>query len=128
MNELITQSNQAATVPAASDALITVDDTLRHGLGQQADSSVALINDLLDSAPSGVAQKFLKSGIFRDPEVVSWVVSLIMSDSDPIADGASVEREIAAIQKMMRNSGSDYWRGPNAERIQARYRTLVASR
>src|SRR5262249_28721598 len=118
-----TKPDQPA-VPAVSDALLAVDDSLRQGLGQQADSSVALVNDLLDMAPSSVAQKLVQSGVFRDPEIVSWVASLLEAESD-IRNGVSVEQQIAEIEHVLRTDRARYNRDL---KLQARYRTLIASR
>jgi len=42
--------------------------------------------------------------------------------------GAAIGDEIANIEKLMGNKASDYWRGPKAEKMQERYRQLVAAR
>lgn len=124
MNELIAQPKQAA-VPTAPDALLAVDDGLRHSLGGQADASVALVNDLLDVAPTNVAKALLQSGIFRNAEVVAWVASLLQSQEVVAADGLTVEREIAMIQHILRTDRQRY----NKDlAMQARFQTLLASR
>ncbi len=40
----------------------------------------------------------------------------------------SVDSEIFAIERMMRDRRSRYWRGPESERLQARYRELIDKR
>ena len=42
--------------------------------------------------------------------------------------GAAIGDEIAGLEKQMRNKNSEYWRGANAEKLQARYRELVGAR
>jgi hypothetical protein len=39
-----------------------------------------------------------------------------------------LEDEIAKWDKQMADKNSEYWKGPNAEKIQARYRDLVKAR
>lgn len=41
---------------------------------------------------------------------------------------SSIQDEIAEIEKKMANKSSDYWKGPGAEKMQARYRDLVDAR
>lgn len=42
--------------------------------------------------------------------------------------GKTVSDEIASWEEKMKDKGSDYWKGPNAEKNQARYRALISQR
>ena len=44
------------------------------------------------------------------------------------SDSAGVDAEIKAMNKMMADRSSAYWKGPNAERNQERYRSLLRGR
>lgn len=130
MNELTTTPNN---LPTTSDAaidspLVMVSDSLRQGLGANAHGHVAIVNDLLASAPSNVQRDLLQSGVFDKPHVVAWVAALLLDDGEGIEDAADIERAIREIEKLMADRGSSYWRGPDAERLQARYRFLIGSR
>lgn len=125
MNELTTYQGDNLPANVQFDPVVAVGDGLRHGLGQDAEPSVAMVNGLLALAPKSVVTTILRSGVFQDPAVVRWVVSLLMSEGDPVAGDADAEREIAHIQHIMK---TDRRRYNNDERMQARYRTLIASR
>lgn len=50
----------------------------------------------------------------------------VQAGSGPLPSGsAGVEGELAQLKSMMSNKRSAYWKGPNAELFQARYRALV---
>lgn len=130
MNELTTiQTSTTATIDSTLDTqLVTVSDSLRQGLGANAEGNIALVNDLLATASPQVQRDLLASGVLNKPHVIAWIAAVLDDDDAGIEDTAGIEREVRKIEAMMANRTSAYWRGPDSERLQARYRTLIGSR
>ncbi len=100
------------------------------------------IMSLLDTAPTGVKDFILTArgpddqALFNNPNVLRFFDSLARQ-INPVATvvpghtgniGAAIGDEIQKLEKMMGSKTSEYWKGPNAEKNQARYRELVGAR
>lgn len=117
------------------------EDELRAEFGPEYRRNVTLANQLLDSAPGGIKDRLLGgrmadgTPIGNDPNVIRWLVSL-SRELNPVAtvvpgSGSNavqaVEAEISGLRKMMGDNKSEYWKGPNAAKNQARYRELTSA-
>lgn len=100
------------------------------------------IMSLLDTAPQGVKDVLMAArgpddgALFNNPNVLRFFDSLARQ-INPVATvvpgvtgniGVAIGDEIQKLEKMMGNKSSEYWKGPNAEKNQARYRELVNAR
>lgn len=100
------------------------------------------IMSLLDTAPEGVKEVFMaargpdESALFNNSKVLRFFDS-IARQINPVATvvpgitgniGTAIGDEIQKYEKMMGNKNSEYWKGANAEKNQARYRELVNAR
>ncbi|SRR5260221_598370 len=100
------------------------------------------IMSLLDTAPSGVKEILMaargpdEGALFNNPNVLRFFDSLARQ-INPVATvvpgvtgniGTAIGDEIQKYEKMMGNKNSEYWKGTNAEKNQARYRELVSAR
>lgn len=61
----------------------------------------------------------------NDPSVLRWLLRLTQPAGAYPGNADAEKREIEAL---MRKPGSRYWKGPEAESIQARYRELLSGR
>lgn len=100
------------------------------------------IMSLLDTAPTGVKEILMaargpdEGALFNNPNVLRFFDSLARQ-INPVATvvpgvtgniGTAIGDEIQKYEKMMGNKNSEYWKGANAEKNQARYRELVSAR
>lgn len=107
--------------------------------GSEVKLNISLINGLLDNAPAGVKDQLLGARLGdgtplgNHVDTLKWLASLAR-EVNPMAtvvpgSGSNaqqaMESELADIEKLMANPKSDYWKGPKAEKMQARYRELV---
>jgi hypothetical protein len=117
------------------------EDALRAEWGGEYRGNVNAIKGMLESAPGGIADKILSArmadgrAITNDPAVLAWLASTAR-ELNPVAtvvpaggdQTGAIADEISSLKKMMGNTSSDYWKGPHAEKNQARYRQLVEAR
>lgn len=133
---------QAEQVARDEEARIAAEDELRQEFGSDYRRNLQIAKNLLDSAPEGLADKILGgrtaegTPLGNDPDVIRWLVGL-SRELNPIATVVpgsgtnaiqAVESEIATLTAMMGDHSSEYWKGPNAQRNQERYRELVSAR
>lgn len=116
------------------------EDALRAEWGGEYRRNLAAINGLLDGAPSGVKEALMgaragRSAVFNNPQVVGWFAQLAreINPAATVVPGASnpgsaINDEISQIEALMGDRSSKYWKGPEAEKIQQRYRDLVSTR
>lgn len=96
-------------------------------------TNIHLINQYLDCLPPAVTMALENATLpdgtlaLNSPSVLRW---LAQQARGPVLSGQrpaqSYADEKADIEALMGNSSSAYWKGPNAERLQARYRDLVS--
>lgn len=118
------------------------EDLLRSEWGSDFRPNIDGINALLRQADEKVASAFLTArtsdgiALLNTPEVARWLAgharelgyvgaTMVPAGGDL---GASLAAEIASIEKLVGDRGSDYWRGPGAAKMQARYGQLIAAR
>lgn len=114
-----------------------IRDQFTKEWGANYGANVKRIRSFIDSLPLSV-QDVLWEGRtqdgalgLNDPSVLRWLLRLSHPAGayQPGRHGVSgVEQEIADMRKLMQNPQSEYWKGPNAEKIQARYRDLLSMR
>lgn len=115
-------------------------EALREEWGGKYKAYTNLIKGMLDSAPEGVGESIMHAragdgtALLNNPQVMRWLLGMKL-EIDPVATlvpsganpTAAIEAEIGTLTKMMGDRSSDYWKGPNAEKNQARYRELVSA-
>ena len=127
---------------ADQQATQTFEDTMRPEWGQEYRSNLNSIHALLDMAPEGVKDRFLNgrladgTPIGSDPDTLRWMANLSrqINPVTTLVPGAganisqAIDDEIGKLEGMMGNKGSEYWKGPTSEKMQARYRDLIDAR
>ena len=117
-------------------------DALRAEFGPDYRQNVNLIKGLLDTGPTGLKQKLLSgrmadgTPIGSDPDVLRFLATVArqINPVTTLIPGAganiagAIDDELSKLNGMMGNRGSEYWKGPNAEKNQKRYRELVSAR
>jgi hypothetical protein len=136
------QEQQAAAIAEADVShKDEMENTLRAEWGAEYRGNVNAITSMLSTAPGGIKDKILSArmadgrAIMNDPDVLRWfattsrelnpVATVVPSGGDQMG---AITDELAGIEKLMGNRSSEYWKGPKADAMQARYRTLVAAR
>lgn len=117
------------------------EDALRADWGSDYRRNVTVAENFINSAPQTVKDKLFggrtPSGrLFgADPDVLKWLaqVSLDLNPAASVlpATGSEIKGlgdRISEIEKMMRDRSGDYYRGPNAKKLQDEYIQLVAAR
>jgi hypothetical protein len=118
-----------------------MEDTLRAEWGGEYRGNVNAIGAMLESAPGGIKDKILSArtadgrAIMNDPDVLRWfattarelnpVATVVPAGGDQMG---AITDEIGKIEKLMGNRQSEYWKGPTADKMQARYRELITAR
>ena len=131
-----------ATTEAEKKAEQATDEKLRGIWGTDYRPNKAMVEALLSRAPAGFRDRFMNgyladhTPIKASPEAWQWLVQMEReinpfatvvpgSTGDP---GKNLETELTDIKKHMANTGQPpYWKGPEAEKMQARYRELIAA-
>lgn len=136
------QEQQAAAIAEADVAhKDEMENTLRAEWGPEYRSNVNAVVSMLSTAPGGIKDKILSArmadgrAITNDPDVLRWLASTAR-ELNPVAtvvpaggdQMGAINDEIGALEKLMGNRSSEYWKGPNADKNQARYRQLVEAR
>lgn len=135
------RAEQQTAVREAEDRQLadTARLTLRDEWGSEFTLNSNLISGLLDTAPAGVKDGLLRgrladgTPIGSDPNTLRWLASMAreVNPTATVTAGAGttsqqvIESELASISKLMGDRTSEYWRGPGADKMQARYRDLL---
>jgi hypothetical protein len=132
---------EARTEQDRTLAMSTID-TLRSEWGQDFRVNMSVIGSMLDGAGEGMKDKILQARmpdgtpIGSSPEALKMFVSLareinpmptIVPPAGANISGA-IDDEISKFNSMMGDKSSAYWKGPDAEKHQARYRELIAAK
>jgi hypothetical protein len=118
-----------------------MEDALRSEWGAEYRGNVNAINSMFDGAPGGIKEKIMSArmadgrAILNDPDVLRWFATT-SRELNPAAtvvppggdQMGAINDEIGKIEKLMGNRSSEYWKGPGADKMQARYRELVSAR
>lgn len=115
---------------------------LREEWGGDFKKNLNAVNGLLQSLPEETRLAFETARtadgklIGNDPAIIKWLAATAY-EINPAATvmpssvnnpGAAINDEIASLEKMVGDKGSDYWKGPNAAKNQARYLELLSAK
>lgn len=121
------------------NARVENDEVLREEWGSEYKLNKNLISGLLDLAPNGVKEQILNGRLSDGTPIGShaptlrWLANLAR-EVNPVATvvpgsgtnaAQAIESELASITALMGDKTSAYWKGPTADKMQARYRELV---
>lgn len=132
--------NEQAITEAEKKAADATEDALRKEWGADYRTNKAMAEALLARSPAGFRDRFMNgyladhTPIKASPEAWKWLVQM-EREINPAATvlpgaggdlGKTIETELAEIKKHMANHGQPpYYKGPEAEKMQARYRELI---
>lgn len=138
------QEQQAAEVAKADkETKAKTEDTLRADWGANYRANVQATNEFVASAfgdlGKDIVQAVLPDGsrLGDNAQVVQALAKLalemnpaatLVPNSGGTLGGTGVEARIGEIDKLMAKQGSEYWKGPNSEKIQKEYRDLITAR
>ena len=115
------------------------EDKLRQEWGADYRTNKAMAEALLTRAPAGFRDRFMNgyladhTPIKASPEAWKWLVQM-EREINPAATvvpgaggdvGKTIAAELIDLKKLMADGNSKYWKGPEAEQLQARYRQLL---
>jgi hypothetical protein len=134
------QAIELRSADLATSAATTAE--LREKWGSEYPLNINLVDGFLSTAPAGLKEQLngarLADGtpLMADSKALIWLADLARAANPTatIIPGAgmttlqTVEGELENITKLMADRESDYWKGPKAEGMQARYRTLVETK
>lgn len=134
------QAAQQAEQDAAFKA--ETEDALRSEWGNEYRRNLNQVEGFLGGLPNGLGARLamarLSDGrpLGADPDAVAWLAQQAreanplasVMGNDPGDKGQALSDEIASLETMMGDRKSEYWKGPKAESLQARYRELVTVR
>lgn len=117
-------------------------DALRNEWGPDYRRNVNAVKSLLGSAAGDLTEVFAQArladgtSVLNQPDVMRFLAGMAreINPSHTVVPGAgsnaanAIADEISNLEKMMGDHGSDYWKGPSADKNQTRYRELVAAR
>jgi hypothetical protein len=118
-----------------------VQDELRPEWGAEYRGNVNAIKSMLETAPGEIGQKIMSArmpdgrAVMNDPAVLRWLATTAR-ELNPVAavvpaggnQMQAIDDEIASIKGLMGDKSSKYWKGPEAEKMQARYRELISAK
>lgn len=135
------QLEMDALTDSDNSANETTEDLLRTEWGDGYRGNMNKIHGLLDTAPEGVKEDILgarlASGVplGSDPNALKFLINLALIQNPTttiVPSGGnmidSINDEILELEGMMGNKTSKYNRGPESEKLQGRYRELIAAR
>jgi hypothetical protein len=116
----------------------TTEDELRAEWGQEYRKNLNVMGAVRDMMPPGLAEKLFAGRtadgtlIGNDPAFIRWVVGL-GRELNPAAtllpatgsDMKSLGDRKAEIDKLIKDRHSEYYKGPNAQKLQTEYRDLL---
>jgi len=124
---------------AGAAAERATEDALRQEWGADYRPNKAMAEALLARAPAGFRDRFM-NGFLADhtpikasPEAWKWLVQMEreINPASTVVPGAggdlgkTIDSELSELKKEMADQNSAYWKGPDAEKKQARYRQLL---
>ena len=132
-----TQTDEQATKD--TELARATQDELRGKWGNEYRPNINAVHGLLDQAPAGLKDLLLNGRLADGTPIGSSVAGLewlaqmarIVNPAGTVVPagttniGQAISAELDKLTKMMGNRNSEYWKGPNAEKNQARYRELV---
>lgn len=133
---------QSAAVGEAEEAAVQkADDQLRQEWGSDYRLNMAMAEALLSRAPAGFRDRFMNgylddhTPIRASTEAWKWLVQMEreINPAGTVVPGAganvgkAIADELNDLKKLMADQNSEYWKGPKAESMQARYRELLGA-
>ena len=132
----------AATQEADKTHAREVTDALRAKWGNDYRSNIGQVMSFLDSLGGELKAQLMDATLpdgrrlFNNPDIVSWFTDKarelnpagILIPAAGENAGATIDAEMQNIEKLMGNKSSEYWKGPKAETMQARYRQLIEAK
>lgn len=130
-----------ATTEAEKKLEQAAEDKLRQEWGSDYRVNKAMAEALLSRAPKGFRDRFMNgylddhTPIKASPEAWKWLVQL-EREINPAATvvpgaggdlGKTIDAELTQLRTLMADGNSTYWKGPEAEKNQARYRDLLTA-
>lgn len=137
------QQEKLADQRAQADAQIRqqTEDVLREEFGPDYRRNIKAVDELLSGAPGELKDRLLGARLSdgtplgNDPDAIRWLVGLarelnpigtVLPGSGSNATQALAD-EKAGIEALMGDRSSEYWKGPKAAQLQARYRELITA-
>lgn len=134
------QEKQLAAQAASDDATwqATRDELRDEWGGADFRRNQNAINNFIATLPDGIGERLLTARgpdgrkLGADPGVLRWMASLA-NEANPVASvlppgttqpSKAAAAELADIKALMADDRSEYWQGPKASALQARYREL----
>lgn len=126
---------------AEARAKQSADEKLRAEWGSDYTINKQMAEALLARAPAGFRDRFVNgyladhTPIGASPEAWKWLVQM-EREINPAATvvpagttniGQTIDAEITELKKLMGDKTSKYWRGPESEKLQQRYRDLISA-
>lgn len=112
---------------------IAGEAVLRNEWGHDFHRNLRLVHQYIGNLPASKreaiesAQTAVGTLLLNDPVTLKQLLVNAQRTPELVAQARNNgTSERAEIEKMMRDRRSDYWKGPNAERFQARYRQLLS--
>lgn len=131
---------QAAISNTDKQHAIETTDALRQKWGNDYRANIGQVMSFLDSLGGELKSQLMDASLpdgrrlFNSPEIVSWFADkarelnpagILIPGGNGEGQMASIDAEMKGLEKMMGNKSSEYWKGPSAEKNQARYRDLI---
>jgi len=132
---------QQVTELRQADSAFTNESTekMREEWGSEYKLNMNLIDGLLTQIPEDgkalIMGARLADGtpLGSNPKIQRWLANLAreVNPTATVVPGSgtnaaqAIESELTSITKLMGDRNSEYWKGPNAEKMQTRYRDLV---
>jgi hypothetical protein len=118
------------------------EDILREEYGPEYRRNLQAASELLAGVPGDIKDKLLNgrledgTPIGNSPEVIRWLVGLAreLNPIGTVVPGSgsnavqALESEMDGLRKMMGDYKSEYWKGPNSQKHQARYKELLEAK
>lgn len=136
------EEQQAQRVEEDRSAKQATEDALRAEWGPEYRANLKTVESYLSTLPDGLGEKIVHARLgdgtplFSDPTTLRWLLGNIneLNPAHTVVPGAganagtAIADELANIEKLMGDQKSEYWKGPTAEKLQARYRELVSAK
>lgn len=139
------QEKQSADIVAADKAAkAATEDTLRADWGNSYRANLNVANDFLVQSAGAELAKDLVEAVLPNgtrlgdsAKALQWLAktalefnpaATLVPNSGGTIGGGGIEARIGEINKLMAKQGSEYWKGPKSEAIQAEYRQLITAR
>lgn len=135
----IVAEQDAAIAETTAAAKVSCEETLREEYGADYRRNTTAAEAYLGTMPAefqaAINEGFNGKGVplKSDPVVMKQLVTLAL-EANPLAtvvpgagtnQASAVAEEIGSLKKLMGDPNSEYWKGPNAAKMQGRYRELV---